>query len=302
MGLHPSEILIGYEKASKKCLELLEDLTCYKVENIKDRDDIHKSIKSSIASKQYGMEDFLGGLIADACLYAMPENTSKFNVDNIRVQKILGGTLNDSQVIHGMVILRNSETSIHEMKNAKIAVFNTSIEMQQGETKGTVLLKNADDLLNYTKGEEDQTEKFVQGLAEAGVNVLVASGSISEVALHYLEKYKILSLRIMSKWELKRVAKSVGAQAVVKLGTPTPEELGYADEVIVTEISSTKVTIFRRDEDENKLATIVLRGSTNSLLEDAERAIDDGVNTVKSLVKDNRLVPGGGASEIYLAA
>lgn len=105
----------------------------------------------------------------------------------------------------------------------------------------------------------------------------------------------------MSKWEIKRIAKSIGAAANVKLGTPTPEELGYADEVRVTEISSTNCTIFRRDEDENKIATIVLRGSTNSLLDDAERAIDDGVNTVKSVVKDGRMLPGGGATEIHLA-
>lgn len=110
-----------------------------------------------------------------------------------------------------MVIVRSSETSIHDIKDAKIAVFNTSIEMQQGETKGTVLLKNAEDLLNYTRGEEDQTENFVKGLAEAGINVIVASGAISEVALHYFEKYKMMVLKIMSKWELKRIAKSVGA-------------------------------------------------------------------------------------------
>jgi chaperonin GroEL (HSP60 family) len=87
-------------------LELLEDLSCYKVENIRDRADLLKCIKSAIASKQYGMEDFLGGLITDASLYAMPENPSKFNVDNIRVQKVLGGSMIDSEVVHGMVVMR----------------------------------------------------------------------------------------------------------------------------------------------------------------------------------------------------
>jgi T-complex protein 1 subunit theta len=163
-------------------------------------------------------------------------------------------------------------------------------------------MKSAEELMAYTKGEEDQFENFVKGLAEAGINVVIGSGSISEMALHFFEKYKMFVLKLMSKWELKRIAKSVGASAIVKLGTPTPEEIGYAHEVVVKEIASTRVTIFRRDEDENKMATIILRGSTNSLLEDVERAVDDGVNTVKSLVKDNRFVAGAGATEIHLAS
>jgi T-complex protein 1 subunit theta len=159
----------------------------------------------------------------------MPKDARKFNVDNVRVQKILGGAITDSQVIHGMVVIRGVETSIHDVKKARIAVFNASIEMVAGETKGTVLLKNAEELLSYTKGEEDQFEKFVKGLAEAGINVVVGSGAISEMALHFFEKYKIMTIKIMSKWELKRIAKSVGAVAVVKLGTPLPEEIGHAD-------------------------------------------------------------------------
>ena len=109
----------------------------------------------------------------------MPQAANKFNVDNIRVQKILGGGILDSEVIHGVVITRGSETSIRSQTEAKVAVFNTNIEMQQGETKGTVLMKNADDLLEYTKGEEDAFETFVKGIAEAGIKVVVGSGSMS---------------------------------------------------------------------------------------------------------------------------
>jgi T-complex protein 1 subunit theta len=130
MGLHPSEILTGYEKGAKKVLELLETLSCYKIESIRDRPSLQKCIRSAIASKQYGLEDFLSGLIAESCLYAMPKDERKFNVDNIRVQKILGGSIHDSQVVHGMVIMRGVETSIIKVVNARIAVFNTSIEMQ----------------------------------------------------------------------------------------------------------------------------------------------------------------------------
>ena len=302
MGLHPSEILIGYEKGSKKAMEILEGLSCWQADKLRDKAQLVKSINTCIAAKQFGLEDFLSSLIADACIHAMPERANRFNVDNVRVQKILGGGIFDSEVVHGIVVVRASETSIRSVDDAKVAVFNTNIEMQQGETKGTVLLKNAEDLLNYSKGEEDVFEKFIKGLAEAGVKVVVGSGSMSELAVHFFEKYGILALKIMSKWELKRIARAVGATPIVKLETPKPEELGRADSVHYKEISSKFCTVFRRDEDENKMATIVLRGSTNAMLEDTERAVDNGVNTVKSLIKDAHMVPGAGASELLIAS
>lgn len=180
-------------------------------------------------------------------------------------------------------------------------MFNTNIEMQQGELKGTVLMSNAEDLLNYTKGEEDQFETFIKGLAEAGIGAVVCSGSCSDLAIHFFEKYKMVIVKIMSKWELKRIARSIGATPVVNLKTPAPGELGYAEEVSYREISSRWCTVFRTENDENRLATIVLRGATNAQLDDIERAIDDGCNTIKSLVRDPRLCPGAGASEMYCA-
>ena len=301
MGLHPSEIIIGYEKAAKKTMETLDTLCAYKSDKLRDAAELKKLVKTTVASKQFGLEDFLSGLIAEACVHATPKTATRFNIDNVRVAKVLGGGIMDSEVLHGVMVARGSETTIIKAEKCKVAVFNTNIEMQQGETKGTVLLKNAEDLLGYTKGEEEAFEKFIQGLAEAGVKVVVGSGSMSELAIHFFEKYKILAVKIMSKWELKRISRAVGATPIVKLTTPSPEELGFADEVNFKEISSRWCTIFRRDEDENKMATIVLRGATNAMLEDTERAMQNGVNTFKSLIKDQRMVAGAGATEMYLA-
>jgi T-complex protein 1 subunit theta len=173
--------------------------------------------------------------------------------------------------------------------------------MQQGETKGTVLLTNAEELLNYTRGEEDKFEGFIKTLAEAGVNVVVCQGSMSELAIHYFQKYNMMALKIMSKWELKRIGRAVGATPIVKLECPSPDELGYADEVDFMEISSKWCTVFRRNQDENKMATIIIRGSTNAMLDDCERAIDNGINAVKSLLRDPKLLPGAGATEMIIS-
>lgn len=204
----------------------------------------------------------MGSLITSAALMSLSNRTKKINVENIRVQKILGGSLNDSEVVRGMVCIRQSETSVHHVQNAKVAVFNTNIEMNQGETKGTVLFTNADELENYTKSEEQVFENFIKALAEDGVQVVVGSGSMSEMAVHFFEKYKIMAIKIMSKWELKRIARAVGATPIVKLTTPTPTEMGFAHDVHFKEISSCKCIVFRRDEEDNKMSTIVLRGST----------------------------------------
>ena len=300
MGLHPSEILIGYEKASKKTLELLEGIESYSSTNLREKDELTRMIRTTVASKQFGLEDFLSGLIADAAINSMPSRIGSFSTDNVRVQKILGGGIFDSEVVHGMVVTRGSMTSVRHCTDCKVAVFNTNIEMQQGETKGTVLLKNAEDLLNYTKGEEAAFETFVKGLAEAGIKVVVGSGSMSELSIHFFEKYQIYAVKIMSKWELKRIARAVGATAIVKLTTPSPDELGFANEVSFKEISSTWCTVFRRDQDENKMATIVLRGATTAMLDDVERAIDNGISTVKTLIRNPRVVAGAGATELYI--
>jgi len=101
---------------------------------------------------------------------------------------------------------------ITEMRgNPKIAVYSCPLDPDNADTKGTVLIKNADDLLNYTKGEEDHCEKIVKDIFNSGVKVVVCGGSINETMLHYLEKYRLMVVRVMSKFELRRLAKCVNA-------------------------------------------------------------------------------------------
>ena len=120
------------------------------------------------------------------------------------------------------------------------------------------------------------------------------------MAIHYFEKYQIYAVKIINKWELKRIARAVSATPIVKLVTTSPDEHSFANEVSFKEISSTWCTVFRRDEDENKMATIVLRGSTNAMLEDTESAIDNSISTVKTLIRHPKVVPGAGATELWL--
>ncbi len=93
-------------------------------------------------------------------------------------------------------------------------------------------------------------------------------------------------IKVLSKFELKRLCKAMGATALTRLGEPTAEELGTADEIYVQEIGSQKVTVFKRETEDCKLSTVVLRGSTHNLLDDIERALDDGCNTFRQLIKN----------------
>ncbi|KAG0472377.1 hypothetical protein HPP92_016923 [Vanilla planifolia] len=303
MGLHPSEIISGYTKAIKKTVEILDELVekGSEVMDVRNKDDVVSQMKAAVASKQFGQEDILCPLIADACIQVCPKNPTNFNVDNVRVAKLIGGGLHNCSVVRGMVLKNDAIGSIKKVEKAKIAVFAGGVDTSATETKGTVLIHSAEQLENYAKTEEAKVEELIKAVADSGAKVVVSGGAVGEMALHFCERYKLMVLKISSKFELRRFCRTTGSVALLKLSQPNPDDLGYADSVSVEEIGGVRVTLVKNEAGGNSVATIVLRGSTDSILDDLERAVDDGVNTYKAMCRDSRILPGAAATEIELA-
>lgn len=308
LGLSPVEIIQGYNMAKNFTLKELDSMCIDEITDKHDREELIKVIKPVISSKQYGSEDILSELIAEAVSHVLPDKSNFFNVDSIRVVKVMGGSLPNSTVVKGMVFNREPEghlKSLAQGEKHKVAVFTCPIDIANTETKGTVLLHNAQEMLDFTKGEEKRLDTMIKELADAGIRCVIAGSGVGELALHYLNRYGILVLKVPSKFELRRVCRVCGATPIPRLGAPTPEEVGIVETVKTKEIGGNRVTIFKQEDDEiTRTATIILRGATQNNLDDIERAIDDGVAAIKGLMKPDggKLLPGAGATEIDLVS
>lgn len=324
-GLHTSEVADGYTKAAAKALDVIDSLVIPGSETLDVRDvkAVARRIRGSVSAKQYGLEDVLCPLIAKACVDVCPKNPASFNVDNVRVVKIPGGGVSDSAVVRGMVLKRDTEGTVKRVVNAKVAVFAQGIDTSSTETKGTVLIKSAQELTDYSRSEEAKLEELIKGIADSGATVVAAGAAIGEMAMHFLEKHGIMVIRIPSKFDLRRFVRAVGATALASLGAPRADELGFAGTLEVQEVGGANVTVVSQGGGASptaadasadtaaspaegstgggKIATVVLRASTDNLLDDLERAVDDGVNAYKALCRDSRAVPAGGATEVEVA-
>ncbi|AET41538.1 chaperonin-containing T-complex subunit CCT8 Ecym_8255 [Eremothecium cymbalariae DBVPG len=309
LGLSPVEIIQGYNVAKNFTLEELDKMVVNEVIDKHDKNELVKAIKPVISSKQHGFEDLLGDLVAEAVSYVLPSKSDFFNVDSIRVVKIMGNSLSNSFVVKGMVFNHEPVGHLRSLPQGagkhKVAVFTCPVDIANTETKGTVLLHNAQEMLDFTKGEEKQLDAMITEIADTGVKCVIAGSGVGELALHYLDRYGILVLKVSSKFELRRICRVCGATPMPRLGAPTPEEIGIVETVKTMEIGGNRVTVFKQEQEEtSRTATIILRGATQNNLDNIERAIDGGVAAIKGLMKfeGGKLLPGAGATEIDLVS
>eukprot|EP00923_Selenidium_pygospionis_P027317 GHVN01049094.1.p1 GENE.GHVN01049094.1~~GHVN01049094.1.p1 ORF type:complete len:533 (-),score=106.03 GHVN01049094.1:35-1633(-) len=298
-GLHTADIVKGFELAEEKAIELLNKCEAWKLTNPHDASQLQQAVRTSLTSKQLGYEASLCELVSQAASMTMPPSADRFTADSVRVAKLVGGALNQSHVVQGMVVTRDVAGPVHEKRNCKVLVLSCGLEMSSTETKGTVLLNSAAELMQFTQGEEEQMEALIKSIKDAGVEAIIVGGPVTDIALHFTNKYNMLVLKVQSKFELRRLCQTIGATALVRLGAPLPEEVGRVESICVEEIGSKKVTVVKAKD--SRVATIVLRASTMNVLDEVERSIADAVSCLKSAVQSPEFVWGGGATEVSVS-
>ena len=181
------------------------------------------ALKTVVGSKQPGYVDHLAGLVSEACVNVCPKNQKGFNVDNIRVCKLDGCSVSDSSLIHGFVIARGTEGTVTELKDAKIAVYNCAVDNASTDTKGKVDITDAEQLKNFSKTEEQAMEDIISGIAKSGVKVIVSSQSFGDMAMHFIERFGMMAVKVASKFEIRRLTAAVNATQIVTLDPPSAE-------------------------------------------------------------------------------
>merc|ERR1711920_174709 len=302
-GLNHSEIIDGFKKAANKALEVLASLvyTGSQEFDYLNANLVCQRLKAVLVSKESENGNNLSQLTAQACIDAFPNNNKPFNAENIRIVKIVGGSPEDSVVMKGLVILKDVDGKIKTVKDPMVAVYPMGIGTTSTENKGTVLIRNANDLILYSKDEEVQLEQIIKKIASSGTKVLVSGTRLSDLSQHFLEKYGLMSIHTNSKFELRRICQATASLAIIKSGTPMIEELGFARKIQVREIAGTKCTVLEQDPRLGEISTIILRGPSAQVLDNMQKAIDNAINVFKNLCNDACTVPAGGGTEIEIA-
>jgi thermosome len=233
---------------------------------------------------------------------AVVDEDGSVDTDNITVEKKVGGGITDSQLVHGMVI---DKERLHpnmpkKVTNAKIALLNAAIEIEKTEVDAKIEITSPDQLQAFLDQEETMLKDMVQRIVKTGANVVFCQKGIDDLAQHFLAKAGIYTIRRVKKSDMEKLARASGARIVTSIHDLGEKDLGKAGLVEERKIGDEKMTFVEECENP-KSVSIILRGGTEHVVDELERAMEDALRVVGVVVEDKMLVPGGGAPEVELA-
>jgi len=306
-NIHPSIIIEGYNEAMKKALEYLDEIGVDV--DVEDREMLKKIARTSITSKYIGtgatMEKIIDMVVDAVKIIAEPKQNGKgyiVRLDNVKIEKKKGGSLLDSTLVRGIVL---DKEVVHpgmpkRIENAKIALLDTPLEVKKPEITAKINITSPEQIRAFLEEETKYLKEMVEKIAETGANVVICQKGIDDVAQHFLAKKGILAVRRVKRSDMEKLERATGGRIVTSIRDLKPEDLGEAELVEERRVGNDKM-IFVEGVKNPKSVTILLRGANDMLLDEAERSIQDALHVLRNVMRDQKIIGGGGAPEIELA-
>jgi len=304
-SIHPTTIIKGYELAVKKTDEILAEIS--DPVDPKDRATLSKIAMVSIGSKGVGSDEEkmkIAEIVVDAITQITETVNIKANIDSdlIKIEKKEGGEVMDTALIRGVVIDKEVVHSgmPHTVENAKIALVDTSFEIEKTEIDAKIEITSPEQMEAFLKQEEKMLSDMVGKITKTGANVLFCQKGIDDLAQHFLAKSNVLAVRRVKKSDMEKLARATGATIVSTLDGLKAENLGEAGVVEERKIGGESMVFIEKCKDP-KSVTIFVRGGTEHVISEVERAVVDAKGAVTSALEEGRYVIGGGAVEMELS-
>ena len=303
-NVHSTVIIDGYQAASEKALELLTKLA--KTIKPDDRESLIKIAKTSMQSKLVSEDSVpLSKLVVDAILkiVEIDGDVHSVDLDNLKVEKKAGGSIDDTALINGIVL---DKEIVHsgmptKIEKSKIALVNAALEVEKTEMSAEIRISDPTQMEQFLEEENRMLKSMVDKLHTVGVNVLICQKGIDDIAQHYLSKYGILAVRRVKESDMTKLAKATGGRITTNLEDISASDLGYAELVQQKKVESDKWVFIEGCKNPRSI-TVLIRGGSQRVVDEVDRSMHDALMVVKDVVEKPAIVAGGGSPEAYLAA
>jgi thermosome len=302
-NIHPTVIIEGYKKALAKAIEVINSIA--EPVSIDDDEKLLLVAKTSLNSKAvHDAREHLAKIAVEAVKTIVEKRGDKWYVDlnNVGMIKKHGGSIFDTQLVRGIVL---DKEVVHpdmprRVEKAKIAVLDAPLEIEKPELDLEVSITSPDLIRKMLEKQEKILAEKVEKIAATGANVVICQKGIDDVAQHFLAKKGILAVRRVKRSDMEKLERATGGRIVTSIRDLTPNDLGYAEIVEERRVGNDKM-VFIEGCKNPKAVTILIRGSSDMILDDTERSFHDALHAVRNVLRDPKIVPGGGAAEIELA-
>ena len=302
-NVHPTIIIDGYKKASEKALEVLEKIAIPTESNAEEY--LKQAAMTSMASKLVAEHrQHLADLAVKAVLEVAEKEDGRYkaDVDDVKVEKKPGESLTETKLIQGIVLDKEVTHSgmPKRVEKAKIALLDTALEIEKTEFDAKINIESPEQMEAFLKQEEEMLKGMVEKIATVGANVVLCEKGIDDMAQHFLARKGILVVRRIKKSDMEKLAKATGGKIITNMDDMSPADLGYASLVEERKIGDDKMT-FVEGCKHPRAVTILIRGGTERIVDEAERSVHDALCVVRDIVEEPKILAGGGAPELEVS-